>query len=203
MPLHSGARLTGSPDFSAFPETGIRLAFSPAAYLFLRSSVARDLFPAFVASCPTPDSRKRAADSVQEIRGGGDSGSSLHSSNVTSGRDCAAGVDFDGLSVAEEGRSGMSDGQGDADVVYEEVSLLEFEYDALTDVFVYPCPCGDLFELSLGDLKKRISELEGQAAEKFSAIATCPSCSLRVKALFDKHILVQVQQQYSVNLLGD
>ncbi|KAG8343576.1 CSL zinc finger [Trypanosoma vivax] len=52
---------------------------------------------------------------------------------------------------------------------YEEVSLSEMTIDG--DMLRYPCPCGDLFELSL---------------EEFAAganIAQCPTCSLTLRII--------------------
>lgn len=55
---------------------------------------------------------------------------------------------------------------GDGEIVYDTIELADMEFQDST--FYYPCPCGDLFELTLADL------LNGWR------IATCPSCSLRI-----------------------
>lgn len=52
---------------------------------------------------------------------------------------------------------------------YDEVEIDEMEYDPETELFTYPCPCGDRFEISLEEL------CNGEE------IATCPSCSLIIK----------------------
>ncbi|KAH9385787.1 diphthamide biosynthesis protein 3 [Nematocida major] len=52
---------------------------------------------------------------------------------------------------------------------YDEVDIEQMEYSAETELFTYPCPCGDMFEISLEDL------MNGEE------VATCPSCSLIVK----------------------
>lgn len=57
--------------------------------------------------------------------------------------------------------------------VHEEVSLDKFEYDDELDGYLYPCPCGDEFFISVDDLKKGAS------------IADCDSCSLKVKVIYD------------------
>ena len=51
---------------------------------------------------------------------------------------------------------------------YETVHIDQMEYDADMNLFRYPCPCGDLFEISVDDL------LSGER------VALCPSCSLTI-----------------------
>lgn len=58
---------------------------------------------------------------------------------------------------------------------YDEVDLEEFTYDKERNVFVYPCPCGDNFVISVNDLM--IGETK----------ATCPSCSLVLRVSFDSN----------------
>jgi len=63
---------------------------------------------------------------------------------------------------------------------HDEVEIEDFEYDARDDVFVYPCPCGDRFKVGRAELEA------GQEA------ATCPSCSLMVKVVYDQATLTVV-----------
>ena len=56
---------------------------------------------------------------------------------------------------------------------HDEVEIEDFEYDEETEIYTYPCPCGDRFEISLQDL---------QSGED---VATCPSCSLLLKVIYD------------------
>ncbi|CRG97746.1 zinc finger protein, putative [Plasmodium gallinaceum] len=58
-------------------------------------------------------------------------------------------------------------------VIYEEVKLEDFEFDESIKTFFYPCPCGDIFEITLEDL------LKGEN------ILRCPSCSLTIKIIYD------------------
>ena len=58
-------------------------------------------------------------------------------------------------------------------VYHDEVEIEDFEYDPDTETYYYPCPCGDQFEISLEDL---------EAGEE---VATCPSCSLVLKVIYD------------------
>jgi diphthamide biosynthesis protein 3 len=57
----------------------------------------------------------------------------------------------------------MNDNEG---VIYTTVNLTEMIFQ--DESFYYPCPCGDLFEISLADV------MNGYR------IALCPTCSLRV-----------------------
>lgn len=58
--------------------------------------------------------------------------------------------------------------------IYEEVEIEDMVYDLETQIYTYPCPCGDKFSIALEDL------LDGED------IATCPSCTLRVRVIFDE-----------------
>lgn len=84
------------------------------------------------------------------------------------------------------------------EAVYEEVGLQDLEFDALNQQFVYPCPCGDLFELSLSDLRAAVA---ASTATRGFAIASCPSCSLRVKVLFDPERLADMEKDLSISLM--
>ncbi|CBZ53124.1 hypothetical protein NCLIV_029120 [Neospora caninum Liverpool] len=44
------------------------------------------------------------------------------------------------------------------ELYYERVSLREFEYDASSRTFFYPCPCGDLFEVPLETIRAKARE---------------------------------------------
>jgi diphthamide biosynthesis protein 3 len=57
--------------------------------------------------------------------------------------------------------------------VYEEVEIEEMVYDAALEIYHYPCPCGDQFEISLADMR------DGED------IARCPSCSLEILVIFE------------------
>lgn len=47
-------------------------------------------------------------------------------------------------------------------------------YDTTLQIYHYPCPCGDRFEINMEDLR------EGEE------IAVCPSCSLQIRVIFDQ-----------------
>lgn len=59
-------------------------------------------------------------------------------------------------------------------VYHDEVEIEDFEYDEDTEMYYYPCPCGDRFAISKEDL------------ENGEDVATCPSCSLLVRVIYDK-----------------
>ncbi|KAI5159237.1 diphthamide biosynthesis protein 3 [Nematocida ausubeli] len=65
---------------------------------------------------------------------------------------------------------------------YEEVDIDMMEYDRVNEVFTYPCPCGDRFEISFEEL------FNGEE------IATCPSCSLVVKVNYLMEDLERMQR---------
>lgn len=47
-------------------------------------------------------------------------------------------------------------------------------YDTTLQIYHYPCPCGDRFEINIEDLR------DGEE------IAVCPSCSLQIRVIFDQ-----------------
>nr|CAD7447148.1 unnamed protein product [Timema bartmani] len=58
-------------------------------------------------------------------------------------------------------------------VYHDEIEIEDFEYDEEDDIYYYPCPCGDRFQISKAEL------ISGEE------VATCPSCSLIVKVIYD------------------
>ena len=57
---------------------------------------------------------------------------------------------------------------------YDQVEIEDMTYDPRTQLFHYPCPCGDRFEVCISDL------LDGS-----TDIAVCPSCSLTIQVIFE------------------
>eukprot|EP00187_Rhodella_violacea_P009535 CAMPEP_0174902518 /NCGR_PEP_ID=MMETSP0167-20121228/38109_1 /TAXON_ID=38298 /ORGANISM="Rhodella maculata, Strain CCMP736" /LENGTH=58 /DNA_ID=CAMNT_0016144547 /DNA_START=7 /DNA_END=180 /DNA_ORIENTATION=+ len=55
---------------------------------------------------------------------------------------------------------------------YDEVEIEDMEYDDSLSAFTYPCPCGDLFQITMAEL------------ETGEEIARCPSCSLILKVIY-------------------
>lgn len=58
-------------------------------------------------------------------------------------------------------------------VFHDEVEIEDFEFDEDDDTYYYPCPCGDRFAITKEEL---------EAGEE---VATCPSCSLIVRVIYD------------------
>ncbi|KAJ8971144.1 hypothetical protein NQ317_003434 [Molorchus minor] len=58
-------------------------------------------------------------------------------------------------------------------VFHDEIEIEDFEYDEEEEIYYYPCPCGDRFQVSKEEL------LAGEE------VATCPSCSLVIKVIYD------------------
>ena len=66
----------------------------------------------------------------------------------------------------------MSDGEEEI-AVYDEVEIEDMTFDAAQQLYHYPCPCGDRFEISRKQLKN------------YEDVATCPSCSLIIRVIYD------------------
>ncbi|KAH8677912.1 hypothetical protein BX600DRAFT_506908 [Xylariales sp. PMI_506] len=58
--------------------------------------------------------------------------------------------------------------------VYDEVEIEDMTYDETLQIYHYPCPCGDRFEIALFDLQDESTD-----------IAVCPSCSLMIRVIYD------------------
>lgn len=69
------------------------------------------------------------------------------------------------------------------ETIYDEVEIEDFTFDAVTQMFSYPCPCGDRFQIALVDLQ------DGED------IAVCPSCSLMVQVIFEPEDLKEYEEQ--------
>ncbi|EWC47646.1 diphthamide biosynthesis protein 3 [Drechslerella stenobrocha 248] len=57
--------------------------------------------------------------------------------------------------------------------IYDEIEIEDMTFDPVLQIFHYPCPCGDRFEIAIGDLR------EGED------IAVCPGCSLMIRVIYD------------------
>ena len=57
--------------------------------------------------------------------------------------------------------------------MYDEIEIEDMTYDPTLEIYHYPCPCGDRFEIGIADLK------DGED------VAVCPSCSLMIKVIFE------------------
>ncbi|XP_070499665.1 diphthamide biosynthesis protein 3 [Chironomus tepperi] len=59
-------------------------------------------------------------------------------------------------------------------IFHDEIEIEDFEYCEEEDLYTYPCPCGDEFIITKEELMDGLEE------------ATCPSCSLKVKVIYNK-----------------
>ncbi|WIA34764.1 hypothetical protein OEZ86_013070 [Tetradesmus obliquus] len=57
---------------------------------------------------------------------------------------------------------------------YDEVEIEDMKWDEQLQAYTYSCPCGDVFQITLEQLK---------AGEE---IARCPSCSLYITVIYDQ-----------------
>jgi len=57
--------------------------------------------------------------------------------------------------------------------IYDEIDIEDMTFDSTLQIYHYPCPCGDKFEISIADLR------DGED------IAVCPSCSLMIKVIYE------------------
>ncbi|KAJ1431485.1 hypothetical protein B484DRAFT_347227 [Ochromonadaceae sp. CCMP2298] len=62
------------------------------------------------------------------------------------------------------------------------------EYDEKTGMYSYPCPCGDRFVINLEDLH------DGED------VAHCPSCTLRIRVIFDEEALPPLPETDSTEI---
>ncbi|KAI3639615.1 hypothetical protein MIR68_002309 [Amoeboaphelidium protococcarum] len=70
---------------------------------------------------------------------------------------------------------------------YDEIEIEDFQFDEETGIYTYPCPCGDLFQISKQEL------IEGDD------IARCPSCSLIIRVIFDSEDFEQQEGEDDKN----
>jgi diphthamide biosynthesis protein 3 len=56
---------------------------------------------------------------------------------------------------------------------YDEIEIEDMTFDPTLQIYHYPCPCGDRFEISIGDMR------DGED------VGVCPSCSLMIRVIFE------------------
>lgn len=71
----------------------------------------------------------------------------------------------------------------DALNIYDEIEIEDMTFDPALQIYHFPCPCGDRFEIAIDDLR------DGEE------IAVCPSCSLMIRVIFDLVCAVSVSTQ--------
>ncbi|CZT04259.1 probable cell cycle protein [Rhynchosporium agropyri] len=60
-----------------------------------------------------------------------------------------------------------------AENIYDEIEIEDMTYDPAMEIYHYPCPCGDRFEIAIADLRDN------------EDIAVCPSCSLMIRVIYE------------------
>eukprot|EP01129_Flabellula_baltica_P005965 TRINITY_DN2196_c0_g1_i1.p1 TRINITY_DN2196_c0_g1~~TRINITY_DN2196_c0_g1_i1.p1 ORF type:complete len:106 (-),score=29.06 TRINITY_DN2196_c0_g1_i1:90-407(-) len=71
------------------------------------------------------------------------------------------------------------------EMIYDEIEIEDFVFDDDEEIFYYPCPCGDRFQITLDQIF---------AGED---IAQCPSCSLMLKVIYDPDDFVEESESSS------
>ncbi len=71
---------------------------------------------------------------------------------------------------------------------HDEVELEDFEWDPEESAWTYPCPCGDRFVITQDEL------------EFGEEVATCPSCSLIVRVIYDADNLPEPPEEEEVKI---
>ncbi|VDN05861.1 unnamed protein product [Thelazia callipaeda] len=66
-------------------------------------------------------------------------------------------------------------------VFHDEVEIEDFEYDEAAELYFYPCPCGDRFEITK------------EMLEAGEDVATCPSCSLIIRVIYDPDCFINLE----------
>jgi diphthamide biosynthesis protein 3 len=56
---------------------------------------------------------------------------------------------------------------------YDEIEIEDMTFDSTLQIYHYPCPCGDRFEISIDDMR------DGED------VGVCPSCSLMIRVIFE------------------
>jgi diphthamide biosynthesis protein 3 len=74
--------------------------------------------------------------------------------------------------------------------IYDEIEIEDMTFDPTLQIYHYPCPCGDRFEINIADLR------DGEE------IAVCPSCSLMIRVIFDAGDLPAVEGEEKKEEVG-
>ncbi|KAM7375055.1 hypothetical protein PAMA_014237 [Pampus argenteus] len=75
-------------------------------------------------------------------------------------------------------------------VFHDEVEIEDFEYDEDTETYYFPCPCGDRFAITKANCVFIHVLSQQEDLENGEEVATCPSCSLIVKVIYDQELFM-------------
>ena len=56
----------------------------------------------------------------------------------------------------------------------DEIEIEDMDFDEEAQIFYYPCPCGDRFQITVEELQ------DGEE------VAHCPSCTLIIRIIYDE-----------------
>ena len=70
-------------------------------------------------------------------------------------------------------REGTQGEEKEETMSYDDVEIEDMEWNSELQAYTYPCPCGDLFQITKDELK--LGE----------EIARCPSCSLYITVIYN------------------
>lgn len=68
--------------------------------------------------------------------------------------------------------------------MYDTIEIEDMDFDKRTKTFYYPCPCGDKFAITI---KQMLTN---------ETVAECPSCSLKIKVVYEIEYLERYFSQY-------
>jgi diphthamide biosynthesis protein 3 len=66
---------------------------------------------------------------------------------------------------------------------YDEVEIEDMEFDEETGTYYYPCPCGDVFQITLEELAEGCE------------LGKCPSCSLVIRVIYDPEDFKNIEEE--------
>jgi len=75
--------------------------------------------------------------------------------------------------------------------IYDEIEIEDMTWDSALQLYHYPCPCGDRFEISIDDLREQETD-----------IAVCPSCSLQIRVIYEVEDLPKPEGQEAKGSVG-
>lgn len=73
---------------------------------------------------------------------------------------------------------------------YDQIEIEDMTFHPEMQMFTYPCPCGDRFEILIDDM------FDGEN------IAVCPSCSLMVDVIFEPEDLQEYYEKAGITPPG-
>jgi hypothetical protein len=76
--------------------------------------------------------------------------------------------------------------------VYDEIEIEDMDWNEDDKKFYFACPCGDMFQISLASPILLTSQKD---LETEKDIATCPSCSLTIRVIYELEDLEEYYEE--------